>query len=225
MSGGEDLSDWRGASKGSLHVRSRGSELLSQIALPGVGRSIGVVHQSSPRPVCVEIFLPIPTGLERIVGVSAAAASNPRAATSLEGERLEQFGSIAATETEGTSMSGGRGRISPKQQAMTAGPNAEHDAIWPIFAKEVRIAIAGKASRATAECKEAFCFAFLARHFQVANRGLLIRKAHVLGPVFWRERNRHACLERRIDDVLVESFRVQIEVHFASAGGKRREDR
>src|SRR6185437_3527725 len=210
MSGGDDFHNRRGTRKRRFHRQSSSAELFPEIAPTSVGCCLWVVHRSSPGTVGVQILLPIPMRIERLIGVGATTARNSRASTPLERKRFEEFDAVAPAKLEGPCMRRSRIRISPEQKAVAAWPDAKHDLIRAIFAEEVRIAVASEASRSAAEREKAAGFAILVRHFEVADRGLLVGKSHVLGPIFWGERHRHARLDRSINKVLVEALGVKV---------------
>src|SRR5579859_3629969 len=121
-------------------------------------------------------------------------------------------------------MRRGGTRVSPEQQAMASGPDPKSHLVRAIFAEKVGVTVAGKTSRSSAQREEPFRFVLVVGHFEFANRGLLVGESHVLGPVFGRERYRHAGLERRINQILIETLGVKIDSHLTPRGWKSREN-
>ncbi len=210
-------------------VLARGPELVTHGAQPHVRLGRRVVEQPAPDAEAVGVFLPVPARVERGVGVGAAATcllrtDMPRAAASLERQRLHDLDAGAVAEREGARVSRGEDRVAPDEQSLRAGPDAVHDAPPAALAEEIAVAVAGEATRTGAELHEAGRLASGLGALLLADVGLVVGQAEVLGPVPGRDRHGRAGGERRVDHVLIHALGVHVDLDGATTRGDTLED-
>ena len=183
MRGGDDSQNAAGAGQRPFGGRLGAWKARSQITAPDVRVGVGIVEQAPHDAVSVLEFLPIPTRAERGVGISAPVAGDTRTLPAFERERLHDLRAIAAAETEGAGVGGGREWIAPQQKTLRSRKDAMDDAIAAVFAQHIAVTVAEEAALAIAEREQALAAAALARHLLLANVGLVVRHAAVLRPV------------------------------------------
>ena len=94
-----------------------------------------------------------------------------------------------------------------------------------VFAHQIAITIAEETARAGAERHQGRVASFTVRHLQLANGGLMVGHAHVLGPVLGRDLDGLPGRQRRIDHALIHSLGMQIDFHFPPAAHNPVENR
>ncbi len=213
--GGQDAA---GVGEGGLEIRPRRAEFTAHRALPHVGGSFRVIEQAPPHSIAVGVFLPVPPWIQRRVGVGAAPARDARPAPPLERERFHDLRAVAAAVGEGPGVRRGGQRVAPDQQALRAWPDAVQDTPRTVFAQQVAVAVAEEAARTRAELHESRRLAARAGTLLLADVGLVVRHAEVLGPVLRRDLHRLARAQRGVDHPLVHPLGVHVDLDLSAAG-------
>src|SRR5450759_2945784 len=174
--------------------------------------------------MAVFVFLPVPARRERRVGIGGAVARDAGATPSLEGERLHDFDAIAPAEAKRAGVGGGGQRVAPQKQTLGAGPDAVQHAPLAVFAQQVAVAVAEEAAGSGAELHQAGSFAPGLGPFDLADIGLVVGHAEVLGPVLGRNLDGKSGGHRGVHHGLVHALGVHVDLDLAAAGGDALED-
>src|SRR5579864_1298209 len=202
MRGCDDGKDPARIRKRVFKIRPHRSEITAHGATPHIRIGFGVIQMASPDAITIGVLLPVPTWIERLVGVSATPACDAGTAPPFEGKRLHDLYPIAPAEGKGARVSRGGERVAPNQEALRAGPDTVQHTPLAIFAQQVAIAITQKAARTCAELHQACRFFPCTRPLLLANVGLMVRQAEMLGPVLGGNFHRLAAAQRCFNHAL-----------------------
>src|SRR5665213_4273798 len=109
----------------SLGSRCACTELLPEISLPYLWRSVGVVEEPAPDPIGVLKLLPVlRPALELFVQVGTASAGYAGALAAFEREGFADLEAGRVAKVSRLSVTSRERRVAPKQVVLGSGPEA-----------------------------------------------------------------------------------------------------
>src|SRR5260370_4680111 len=165
------------------------TKIPTQGATPDFWIGVGVVTQSSPKTVGIEIFFEVISRRERRVVIGTTTTSLTAASPALEMKRLAPFQSrrptsdgIAAITCEGCG-------IAVEQKALRARPNPKYHVPGAVLGQRVGIAVAGEFPVADQHARAGVGERTFGGHFQFTDRRLMIRHGGTFAALFCRDDN------------------------------------
>src|SRR5258706_12131627 len=168
------------------------TKIPTQGATPDFRIGVGVVTQSSPKAVGIEIFLEVISRRERRVGISTTTTSLTAASPAFEMKRLAPFDSRRATERSIAPVTGEERGIAIEQKALRARPNPKYHVPGAVLGQGIGVAIAGEFPVADQNAGAGVGERTFGRHFQFTDRRLMIRQAQLFDAILPRDDDRLA---------------------------------